>query len=128
MRSIVMEVVNASEVLQSLSELKLRHMGKSLESDLQVMPEDERSILLKYLGKWNGQEKMERKSQLIAAKVRGAKFRKIQTIDNYNFKHSAITERIEKNYLALYHSISKDNLPSAVFTGNAGVGKTHLAR
>src|SRR6201999_3938090 len=38
------------------------------------------------------------------------------------------TERIEKSYLTLFNNISKDHLPSAVFTGNAGLGKTHLAR
>jgi len=39
-----------------------------------------------------------------------------------------MTEKIEKTYLALHNGISKDNLPSAVFTGHAGTGKTHLSR
>lgn len=65
---------------------------------------------------------------MIQSKIRTAKFRRVQTVENYDFRHSKTTEKIEKNYLALYQSIAKDNLPSAVFTGHAGTGKTHLAR
>src|SRR5262249_21077808 len=38
------------------------------------------------------------------------------------------TEKLEKPYRTLYESISRETLPSAVFTGTAGQGKTHLAR
>lgn len=117
-----------NEVISRLGELKLRHVAQALEGDLATMADVERSILLKYLGKWLESEKSERRTQLIAARIRTAKFRKLQTVDAFNFKHSAVTERIEKSYLALYQSISKENLPSAVFSGNAGLGKTHLAR
>jgi DNA replication protein DnaC len=88
----------------------------------------ERAILLKYLGKWVSHEKIQRRTQMIEARIKAAKFRKIQTVDSFNFKHSPVTERIEKSYLALIAGISKDSLPSAVFSGNAGLGKTHLAR
>ena len=117
-----------NEVISQLGELKLRHIAHALEADLGTMAEVERSIVLKYLGKWLDSEKTERKTQLIAARIRSAKFRKIQTVDGFNFKHSPVTERVEKNYLTLYHSMCRENLPSAVFTGNAGLGKTHLAR
>ena len=117
-----------NEIISQLGELKLRHMAASLEQEIGTMAEVERSILFKYLGRWIGHEKSERHNQMITARLRTAKFRKIQTIDSFNFKHSAITEKIEKTYLALYHSISKESFPSAVFTGNAGLGKTHLAR
>jgi DNA replication protein DnaC len=49
-------------------------------------------------------------------------------VENFNFSHSKTTEKIEKTYLALHQGVNKDNLPSAVFTGHAGTGKTHLAR
>lgn len=65
---------------------------------------------------------------MIQSKIRTAKFRRVQTVENYEFRHSKTTEKIEKNYLTLHSNISKDNLPSAVFTGHAGTGKTHLAR
>lgn len=65
---------------------------------------------------------------MIQNKVRGAKFRRLQTVENFDFRHSKTTEKIEKTYLALLSAVAKDNLPSAVFTGHAGTGKTHLAR
>lgn len=65
---------------------------------------------------------------MIQSKVRSAKFRRLQTVESFDFRHSKTCEKIEKAYLTLHQSVSKDNLPSAVFTGNAGLGKTHLAR
>ena len=117
-----------NDVLEQFKELRLRHWGEALKTDLEEMTEQERQTVLKYLPKWISKEKTERKSQLIASRIRTAKFRKIQTIDKFNFQYSAATKSIEKNYLALFNSISRDFLPSAVFTGNAGLGKTHLAR
>lgn len=92
------------------------------------MTQTEQATLLKFLGKWVAIEKSERTTQLIASRIRTAKFRKLQTVDAYNFKHSKDIEKLEKAYLDLYRSIAKDNLPSAIFTGTSGLGKTHLAR
>jgi len=121
-------VVNQSEIINQLNELKLKFVGQSLQDDLPTMPETERVILLKCLNKWLSHEQSERRTQMIATRIKSAKFRKTQTIDNFDFKHSTACQKIEKNYLSLYHSISKENLPSAIFSGNAGLGKTHLAR
>jgi DNA replication protein DnaC len=65
---------------------------------------------------------------MIQSKVRSAKFRRLQTVETFDFKYSKMTEKAEKSYLALHQSVSRENMPSAVFTGNAGTGKTHLAR
>ena len=119
---------NFKEIVDQLSDLRLKHMGQVLTQDLETMTEAESKIVFKYLDKWLTTEKSERKTQLIASRIRTAKFRKLQTADTFNFKHSAVTEKIEKTYLDLHRSISKEHLPSAIFTGNAGLGKTHLAR
>lgn len=65
---------------------------------------------------------------MIQSKIRVARFRKVQTIESFDFKHSDITKKAEGKYLQLYNGISKTQLPCAVFTGQAGTGKTHLAR
>lgn len=65
---------------------------------------------------------------MIQSKIRGAKFRRVQTVDLYNFGHNDKTKKIESAYMKLFNSVAKDNLPSAVFSGNAGTGKTHLSR
>jgi DNA replication protein DnaC len=111
-----------------LTELRLKHWGGVIKTDLLEMPPSEKDLLLKYLLKWAQTEKAERKASLIASRIKGAKFKRIQTIDNFDFAYTKATSGIQKNYLALYNSIAPDYLPSAVFTGNAGLGKTHLAR
>lgn len=73
-----------------------------------------RSDYRQYLGKWSDSERTERKTQLVASRIKSAKFRKLQTVDAFNFKHSPVTEKIEKIYLTLFHSIAKDSLPSAI--------------
>jgi len=60
--------------------------------------------------------------------VRSARFKRLQTLETFDFAHSKATAGIQKNYLALYQGITPGNLPNAIFTGNAGLGKTHLAR
>jgi DNA replication protein DnaC len=119
---------NVDHVIESLSQLRLKHWGGLIRQDLATMTPEIKENLLKCLSRWTETEKAERKAALIATRIKSAKFRKLQTVDNFDFSHSKATQNIQKNYLALYHGISIDNLPSAVFTGNAGLGKTHLAR
>ena len=122
-----METMNKL-LAEGLSELKLRHFGQAMRQDLEKMKDQERDLISKYLSQWILIEKSERHSSMIQSKIKTAKFRRVQTVENYDFHHSKTTEKIEKNYLALHAGIARDNLPSAVFTGNAGTGKTHLAR
>ncbi|OFZ71449.1 MAG: hypothetical protein A3K03_10220 [Bdellovibrionales bacterium RIFOXYD1_FULL_44_7] len=115
-------------IAKLFTELKLKSMGQSLTTDWEKMTNEERRTLFKYLLPWIATQKSERQSALIAARINAAKFRRIQTIEMFDFKHSKITEKIEKTYLTLHQSLDRHHLPSAIFTGNAGVGKTHLAR
>jgi DNA replication protein DnaC len=117
-----------AQLIDQMVELRLKHWSQALKEDWLEMKDDEKSVITRYLGKWIEKEKAERKTQLIQSKVRSAKFRRLQTVESFDFRHSKTCEKIEKQYLALHQSISKENLPSAVFTGNAGLGKTHLAR
>ncbi len=115
-------------ITKGLAELKIKHINGQIERDFETMPDAERAVLAKYLLPWIAGEKTERATAIIAARIRSAKFRKIQTIEMYDFKHSKLTERIEKSYLGLHQNLTKNDLPNAIFTGTAGVGKTHLAR
>jgi DNA replication protein DnaC len=80
------------------------------------------------LTKWAREEKLTKQDALVASKIRSARFVKLQTIDAFHFKHSQMTQKIQKSYRQLFDSIARDNLPCAIFSGNAGTGKTHLAR
>jgi DNA replication protein DnaC len=113
---------------RALSELRLKHWGELIKQDVDQMDPETRGKILSCLNRWTETEKAQRRASLIASRIKSAKFRKLQTVDNFDFTHSKATQGIQKNYLSLYHGVSSDNLPSAVFTGNAGLGKTHLAR
>lgn len=115
-------------IVNLLSSIKLKYFARGFEADLQSMSETEKGAISKYLVRWTEIEQAERRSSLIASRIKGARFRRLQTVETFDFKHSATTEKIERQYLAMINAISREKLPSAVFTGNAGVGKTHLAR
>jgi DNA replication protein DnaC len=115
-------------LIKLLSEFKLKSIGQSLAKDWEQMPEEEKNILTKYLLPWIATEKATRKSALIETRVNSARFIKIQTVEMFDFKHSKVTEKIEKAYLALHQNVGREHIPCAIFTGNAGTGKTHLAR
>jgi len=96
--------------------------------DLASLPPQEREKLVGWLRKWIRVELTERKTLAVQNRIKSAQFGKIQTIDQFNFEHSAQTRKHRTNYLALYDSVDLDEIPSAVFIGTAGLGKTHLAR
>jgi DNA replication protein DnaC len=119
---------NSSEIVDLLRDLRLKHFCDAFEKDIVDVPETAREMIITQMTKWARHEQSGRQTQLIAAKIKTAKFRQEQTVDTFNFKHNKVVEKIEKTYLTLVAEISKENLPSAVFSGTAGLGKTHLAR
>jgi DNA replication protein DnaC len=119
---------SALTVQQMLEDLKLKTVADEFIASLAAMPSRERILFTTTLGLWLAKEQARRKEMMIDGKIRTAKFRRVQTIDSFDFKYSKATEKVEKGYRSLYEGISRDNLPSAVFTGTAGQGKTHLAR
>src|SRR5579872_3054030 len=92
------------------------------------MPPQEQGIILKSFTRWAQTEKAERRAQMIATKIRSSRFKRVQTVDAFDFNHSKATQGVKTTYLALHQSIAPGSPPSAVFTGTAGIGKTHLAR
>lgn len=116
------------QLVSGFAQLKLKSWAEAVREDLAKMRDPEKEMISKYLHRWIAREQADRKTQMIQSKIRTAKFRRLQTVENFNFSHSKTTEKIEKTYLSLHLGVTKDNLPSAVFTGHAGTGKTHLAR
>lgn len=115
---------------KDLIELRLRHFEKVMAADLADHQPAERERFITMLKRWARMELAERKTVAIQNRVRNAKFIKLQTIDQFNFDHNAVTKKIRSNYLNLFDSIDgvAEDLPSAVFIGSSGAGKTHLAR
>jgi DNA replication protein DnaC len=111
-----------------LTELRLKNWAQVVKTDIATMAPAEQGLVLRCLDRWANAEKAERKASLIASRIRSSRFKRVQTVDTFNFEHSKATQSIKTAYLALYHSIAPGDLPNAVFSGNAGLGKTHLAR
>jgi len=118
----------SEHLVQMFRELRLKHWTEAMLQDMAEMVPGEKDLLLRYMTKWSQTERAERKAQLIATRIKTSRFKRIQTVDAFDFSHSKATQNIQRTYLTLNESIASDNLPSAVFTGNAGLGKTHLAR
>ena len=124
----LLDQTSSEQLLGSLKELRLKHWSEAMLQDLAEMTPSEQGLVLKCLGKWSETEKTQRRAQMIATRIKSSRFKRIQTIDAFDFSHSKATQSIQKTYLVLHQNIAQGNLPSAVFTGTAGVGKTHLAR
>ena len=124
----IQDQTSSDQLLASLKELRLKHWSEAMVQDLAEMTPTEQGLVLKCLNKWTETEKAQRRAQMIATRIRSSRFKRVQTIDAFDFSHNKATQAIQKTYLALYQSIAPDSLPSAVFTGTAGMGKTHLAR
>jgi DNA replication protein DnaC len=122
------DLTSSNQLLESLRELRLKHWSEVMLKDMVEMPPSEQGMILKCLNRWSETEKAERRAQSIATKIRSSKFKRVQTIDAFDFSHCKATLAIQKSYLELHQSIAPGCLPSAVFTGTAGMGKTHLAR
>ena len=124
----IQDQTSSNQLLEVLRELRLKYWSEVMVRDLAEMPSAEQGIILKSLNRWSETEKAERRAQSIATKIRSSKFKRVQTIDAFDFSHSKATAAIQKTYLELHQSIGPASLPSAIFTGTAGMGKTHLAR
>lgn len=116
------------QIQKSLEDMKLKVVADEFTASLKGMTNNEWVFLTRTLGVWLFKEQAKRKEMAIAGKIRSARFRRLQTLDAFDFKHSPAVAKIEKNYRALFEGVARDNLPSAVFSGQAGLGKTHLAR
>jgi DNA replication protein DnaC len=118
----------SDELSRTLADLRLRHFGKAMETDLAGISPPERERIFAFVSRWSRQELSERRTASIQGRIRTARFLKLQTIDQFNFEHSQYTRKHRSAYVSLFDSIDSDELPSAVFIGGPGVGKTHLSR
>ena len=99
-----------------------------MSQHLQELKENERCLILKYLGEWTATELSERSVDAIKRKTTAAKFIQTKTIDDYDFNYNPSTRILKSPYLKIYNQVQDGKIPKAVFIGSTGLGKTHLSK
>lgn len=113
---------------KSFKELRIKHFAEVLEKGLSEQDPKQQVVTVNLLKRCCEKEKSERKSSQIATRIKSAKFGQVQTVENYDFSYNTSTRKMEKVYLSIHNNVDRENLPKAIFVGNTGLGKTHLAR
>lgn len=74
------------------------------------------------------EEKSSRMQSAIAAKVKGARFPEVNTIDGFNFDFDPVRKKMKTRYLGLHDVTFLEKGINPLFIGSPGTGKTYLAR
>ena len=115
------------ELIEKLRHLHLSAFVKGIEELLESDPE-KAAALLPLLERIADTELSERKERTVQRRIKDAQFVRIQTVDRFDFTYNASTKKLKKRYLQLIEAGPVEQAIGAAFVGNAGLGKTHLAR
>ncbi len=80
------------------------------------------------IGRLCDEEKASRMNSAIAAKVKGARFPEINTVDGFDFDFDPVRKKLKARYLALHDATFLEKGINPLFIGTPGTGKTYLAR
>lgn len=119
---------NLEAIVEKLEQLKLKSWKQEMELDWQALKPADQQIIAPLMTKWLASELSERRSQAINRRIDSANFIRIQTVDSFDFNYNASTRALQNEYLKLHSAAANGTPPKAVFVGNTGLGKTHLAR
>ena len=114
-------------LIEKLERLRLQSFPAHLERLYHEQPETA-PLLARTLEKMAAEELTERAERTICRRIREARFIRIQTVETFNFDYNPSTRKIKKPYLRLLGADPVEQGIGAVFLGNSGLGKTHLAR
>jgi DNA replication protein DnaC len=114
-------------LVEILQRLKLPVFANSLQTLAETDPKKAAALisLLEPIAKDEVNGRFER---TVKRRVYNAQFIRIQTVDSFDFNYNPSTRKLKKRYLQLLHADPVEQGVGAIFVGNAGLGKTHLAR
>lgn len=113
--------------LAKLKWLRLPGMASVLNSLLKKAA-DENLSMLDVVNRLCDEEKASRMRSAIAAKVKGARFPEVNTVDGFDFNFCPVRKKLKGRYLALHDVTFLDKGINPLFIGHPGTGKTYLAR
>lgn len=113
--------------LQKLKWLRLPGMARTLK-DLLDKAAKENLTTSDVIGRLCDEEKASRMRSAISAKVKGARFPEINTIDGFDFDFDPVRKKLKARYLALHDATFLEKGINPLFIGTPGTGKTYLAR
>lgn len=114
-------------LIETLRRLRLPAFAMMAEQLVQQDPETA-SAILPVLAQMADEEQRQRNERRVHRCIKDAQFIRLQTVDSFNFNYNPSTRKLKKRYLQLYHADPVKEGVGAIFVGNSGLGKTHLAR
>jgi DNA replication protein DnaC len=114
-------------LIEKLRRLSLPAFAAALETLLNQEPEPVAGFV-SWLEKMADHELAHRADRSIERRIKEAQFVRVQTVDTFDFDYNASTKALRKTYLRLLEADQVAQDVGAIFVGNAGLGKTHLAR
>jgi DNA replication protein DnaC len=115
------------DLSEKLLQLRLTAFARVVEELTRDDPE-KAALALPMLMRMVDTEIAERNDRTVQRRIQEAQFVRLQTVDNFDFTYNASTQKIKKRYLQLMEVGPVEQAIGAVFVGNSGLGKTHLAR
>ena len=114
-------------LLDKLCQLHLRAFAASFEALLHD-DQEKAAAAAGVLETMTDNELAGRAERTVERRINEAQFVQIQTVDKFDFNYNASTRKLKNRFLQLLEADHVQQGVGAVFVGNAGLGKTHLAR
>lgn len=116
-----------ADVIDKLRQLRLPAFVEAL-GQLNERDPERAALIAVELTKMAEHELTDRAHRSIERRIKDAQFVRIQTVDAFDFNYNTSIRKIRKRYLQMIHADHVVQGVGAIFVGNAGLGKTHLAR
>jgi DNA replication protein DnaC len=123
----MMNTYDLNTLFDKLRRLRLKAFLAALETLRDQEPE-RLAPFASQLENMVDQELAERTERTIARRIQEARFVRIQTVDAFDFGYNASTKALRRTFLRLLQADHVAQGLGAIFVGNSGLGKTHLAR